>query len=59
MAAFHSIIYGRFWVITEASEYDRDRIINVADGAQVLVLDSMTLPEDMLALGAHRLERRA
>jgi hypothetical protein len=37
---------------------DLDRIINLADGADVLVLDGFTSPLELLDLVAQRLDRQ-
>jgi hypothetical protein len=42
-------------VLPKLSDDDQHRIVNLADGAQVLVLDGLTMPQDLLALVAERL----
>jgi DNA-binding response OmpR family regulator len=37
-------------------DYDLQRIINLADGAEVLVLDGLTMPAELLSLVAQRLK---
>jgi hypothetical protein len=49
-------------VLSGLSEFEQHRILNLADGAQVLVLDMLILPDDLLALIAETLngtQRRA
>jgi hypothetical protein len=45
-------------VFSSLSEFDLHRIINLGDGAEVLVLDGLTLPSELLSLVAQRLNRR-
>jgi hypothetical protein len=45
-------------VLSSLSEFDLLRIINLVDGAEVLVLDGLTLPSELLFLVAQRLNRR-
>lgn len=49
-------------VLSRLSDYDLQRIINLADGADVLALDGLTMPRELLSLVAQRLngnQRRA
>jgi hypothetical protein len=49
-------------VLSGLTEFEQHRILNLADGAQVLVLDMLTLPDHLLALIAEKLngtQRRA
>jgi DNA-binding response OmpR family regulator len=46
-------------VLSWLSDYDLQRIINLADGADVLVLEDLTLPSELLSLVAQRLQRSA
>jgi len=49
-------------VISMVGDFDLRRIINLSDGAKVLVLDALTLPSKLLSLVAQRLnghQRRA
>jgi hypothetical protein len=39
------------------SDFDLGGIINLADGADVLVLDELTSPSELLSLVAQRLNR--
>jgi CheY-like chemotaxis protein len=45
-------------VVSTVSDYDMHRILNLSDGAEVLVLDGLTLPSKLLSLVALRLNRR-
>ena len=45
-------------VISRLSDSDLQRIINLADGAEVLVLDPPVRPSEMLSLVAQRLNRQ-
>jgi hypothetical protein len=46
-------------VISNLSDYQRDRLINLADGAKLLVLDEdITMPIELLHLVAERLPQR-
>jgi DNA-binding response OmpR family regulator len=42
-------------VLSWLSDYDSHRIINLADGADVLVLEDLTTPAELLSLVARRL----
>jgi hypothetical protein len=42
-------------VLSKVSDYEQYRILNVANGAQVLVLDGFTVPTEFLSLVAERL----
>jgi DNA-binding response OmpR family regulator len=44
-------------VLSRLSDSDLHRIINFADGADVLVLDAVTSPSELLSLVAQRLNR--
>ena len=46
-------------VLSRLSDFDLHRVINLADGADVLVLDGFTAPSELLSLVAQRLQRRA
>jgi CheY-like chemotaxis protein len=43
-------------VVSRLSDSDLHRVINFADGVDVLVLDALTLPSEMLFLVAQRLD---
>jgi hypothetical protein len=45
-------------VLSRLSDFDLHRIINFADGADVLALDGFTSPSELLSLVAQRLDRR-
>jgi hypothetical protein len=45
-------------VLPRLGDFDLHRIINFADGAEVLVLDGFTSPSELLSLVAQRLNRR-
>jgi DNA-binding response OmpR family regulator len=45
-------------VISKLTDFDLHRVINVADGADVLVLDGFTTPAELLSLVAQRLDRQ-
>ena len=45
-------------VVSRLSDSDLHRVNNLADGADVLVLDALTLPSEMLFLIAQRLDRQ-
>jgi hypothetical protein len=45
-------------VLSALGDSDLLRIINFADGAEVLVLEGLTLPSELLFLVSHRLNRR-
>jgi CheY-like chemotaxis protein len=42
-------------VVSRASAYEIDRLVNVSDGAQILVLNELATPVDLLNLVAARL----
>jgi hypothetical protein len=44
-------------VLSRLSDSDLHRIINLTDGADVLVLDGLTMPSELLSLVAQRLNR--
>ena len=49
-------------VLSTLRDYDRDRILSLVDGAQVLVLDGLTMPTELLGMVAQCLngeQRRA
>jgi hypothetical protein len=45
-------------VISSLSDHDLQRIIDLSDGAEVLVLDGITMPTELPALVAQRLNRQ-
>jgi hypothetical protein len=45
--------------ISTVSDQDLHRILNLSDGAEVVVLDRLTMPSKLLSLVAQRLQRRA
>jgi DNA-binding response OmpR family regulator len=45
-------------VLSRLSDFDLHRVINLADGADVLVLDGFTAPLELLDLVAQRLDHR-
>ena len=45
-------------VLSWLSDYDLQRIINLSDGAEVLVLEELTMPSEFLSLVAQRLNRQ-
>jgi len=45
-------------VIAKLSDFDLHRVINLADGADVLVLEALTTPSELLSLVAQRLDRQ-
>jgi CheY-like chemotaxis protein len=45
-------------VLSWLSDYDLQRIINLSDGAEVLVLEELTMPSELLSLLAQRLNRQ-
>jgi DNA-binding response OmpR family regulator len=45
-------------VISRLSDFDLHRVINLADGADVLVLEPLTTPSELLSLVAQRLGHR-
>ena len=45
-------------VLARPTDFDLHRIINLADGADVLVLDELTMPSELLSLVAERLDRQ-
>jgi DNA-binding response OmpR family regulator len=44
-------------VLSALSDFDLNRIVNLADGADLLVLDAFTYPSELLSLVAQRLNR--
>jgi CheY-like chemotaxis protein len=45
-------------VVSTVSDSDLHRIIGLSDGAEVLVLDGLTLPHELLSLVTQRLNRQ-
>jgi hypothetical protein len=45
-------------VVSRLRDSDLHRVINLSDGADVLVLDALTMPSDLLLLVAQRLDRQ-
>jgi DNA-binding response OmpR family regulator len=45
-------------VLSRLSDFDMQRIVNLADGADVLVLEELTAPSELLSLVAQRLDRQ-
>jgi hypothetical protein len=45
-------------VISKLSDFVMHRIVNLSDGADLLVLDGLTSPSELLSLVAQRLNRR-
>jgi DNA-binding response OmpR family regulator len=45
-------------VLSWLSDYDLQRIVNFSDGAEVLVLEKLTMPSELLSLVAQRLNRQ-
>jgi hypothetical protein len=45
-------------VVSSLSDYDLHRIVNLSDGADILVLDGLTAPSELLSLVAQRLNRQ-
>jgi hypothetical protein len=45
-------------VLSRLSDSDLHRIINLADGADVLVLEELTVPSELLSLVGQRLNRQ-
>ena len=45
-------------VISSMKDCDLHRLVNLSDGAQVLVLDGLTMPSELLSLVAYRLNRQ-
>lgn len=43
-------------ILSGLSDFDLHRIIGLADGAEVLVLDEFTMPRELLSLVAERLD---
>jgi CheY-like chemotaxis protein len=43
-------------VLSRLSDFDLNRIVSLADGAEVLVLDGLTMPSELLGLVAQRLQ---
>jgi hypothetical protein len=43
-------------VLSGLSDFDMHRVIGLADGAEVLVLDGFTMPRELLSLVAQRLD---
>ena len=45
-------------VLSGLSDYDVNSIVGLADGAEVLVLEGLTTPRELLSLTARRLDRQ-
>jgi CheY-like chemotaxis protein len=45
-------------ILSSPNEADLYRIINLSDGAEVLVLDESVMPPELLTMLAHRLKRQ-
>jgi DNA-binding response OmpR family regulator len=45
-------------VISWVNDHDLHRIVNFSDGAEVLVLEELVMPADLLSLVSQRLNRR-
>jgi hypothetical protein len=45
-------------VLSTISDYDLHRIIGLSDGAELLVLEELTLPHELLSLVTQRLNRQ-
>jgi hypothetical protein len=45
-------------VLSRLSDFDLHRIINFSDGSDVLVLEELTVPSELLSLVEQRLNRR-
>jgi hypothetical protein len=45
-------------VLSAVTGFDLDRIINLSDGADVLILEGVTMPTELLSLVAQRLNRQ-
>jgi hypothetical protein len=45
-------------VLSWVSDYDLHRIVNFSDGAELLVLDGLTMPSELLSLVTQRLNRQ-
>jgi hypothetical protein len=43
-------------VLSKLSGHEEHRILNVVDGAEVLLLDGLTMPAELLSLVAERLQ---
>ncbi len=44
-------------IVSRLRDSDLHRIVNLSDGAEVLVLDGITMPSELLSLVAQRLNR--
>ena len=44
-------------IVSTVSDFDLHRILGLSDGAEVLVLDGLTIPAELLSLVAQRLNR--
>jgi hypothetical protein len=44
-------------VVSRVRDSDLHQIINLSDGAEVLILEEMTMPSELLSLVAERLDR--
>jgi hypothetical protein len=45
-------------ILSELAEFDLNSVVNFADGADVLVLEALTSPSELLSLVAQRLDRQ-
>ncbi len=45
-------------VVSWLNDRDVQRVVNLSDGAEVLILEDLTLPPQLLSLVAERLERQ-
>jgi hypothetical protein len=45
-------------VVSSVNDSDLHRIVNLSEGAEVLVLDGITMPSKLLSLVAQRLKRQ-
>jgi DNA-binding response OmpR family regulator len=45
-------------IVSWLSDGDLQRVVNLSDGAEVLVLENLTLPRELLCLVAQRLNRQ-
>jgi hypothetical protein len=45
-------------ILSELADFDVNRVVNFADGAEVLVLEPITTPRELLSLVAQRLDRQ-
>jgi hypothetical protein len=45
-------------VVSSLNDFDLHRVLNLSDGAELLVLDEFVMPSDLLSLVSQRLDRR-